>query len=267
MDCADRFGQNLRRCRRVANLSQEQLGLRAGLHRTEIGLLERGARVPRIDTLLKLAAALSVEPGELNRRDRLGARRGTAGSLQAAFRPELITGGPWVVIDGAAASTLLRTDPQDIDHLNLKIDFPNNAVPISAYVDPVAAAPRLSQGLGFYWPRPQLETFEKLDYVLIGGPVVSFKTPEIFPRNGRSRYPPAPLFPLSSFSSSTPQWTSPSFTCWRDFASLAASLGSELIPSEMGAFLRDWRKKSERDQSSSRSNCRSRSSRPWRVAT
>jgi transcriptional regulator with XRE-family HTH domain len=65
VDFADRFGQNLRRCRRVANLSQEQLGLRAGLHRTEIGLLERGARVPRIDTLLKLAAALSVAPEDL----------------------------------------------------------------------------------------------------------------------------------------------------------------------------------------------------------
>jgi transcriptional regulator with XRE-family HTH domain len=65
MDFADRFGQNLRRCRRVADLSQEQLGLRAGLHRTEIGLLERGARIPRIDTLLKLTAALDIAPAEL----------------------------------------------------------------------------------------------------------------------------------------------------------------------------------------------------------
>jgi transcriptional regulator with XRE-family HTH domain len=65
VDFADRFGQNLRRCRRVADLSQEQLGLLAGLHRTEIGLLERGARVPRIDTLLKLAAALEVGASEL----------------------------------------------------------------------------------------------------------------------------------------------------------------------------------------------------------
>lgn len=65
MDFADCFGQNLRRCRRVADLSQEQLGLRAGLHRTEIGLLERGARVPRIDTLLKLTAALDIDAREL----------------------------------------------------------------------------------------------------------------------------------------------------------------------------------------------------------
>jgi transcriptional regulator with XRE-family HTH domain len=57
---AVRFGKNLRRVRSGADLSQEQLGLRADLHRTEIGLLERGARVPRIDTLIKVATALGV---------------------------------------------------------------------------------------------------------------------------------------------------------------------------------------------------------------
>lgn len=57
---ARRFGENLRRARRAAAISQEELGFRSGLHRTEIGLLERGARVPRLDTLLKLAAGLGV---------------------------------------------------------------------------------------------------------------------------------------------------------------------------------------------------------------
>ena len=65
MDVARRFGENLRRCRRRANLSQEELGLRSSLHRTEIGLLERGGRIPRIDTLVKLAGALSVPPSAL----------------------------------------------------------------------------------------------------------------------------------------------------------------------------------------------------------
>jgi transcriptional regulator with XRE-family HTH domain len=59
-EVARRFGQNLRSIREEAGLSQERLGLRASLHRTEIGLLERGARVPRIDTLVKLACGLDI---------------------------------------------------------------------------------------------------------------------------------------------------------------------------------------------------------------
>jgi transcriptional regulator with XRE-family HTH domain len=62
---ARHFGTNLRRARRLAAVSQEQLGLLASLHRTEIGLLERGARVPRIDTLLKLTGSLEVSTVEL----------------------------------------------------------------------------------------------------------------------------------------------------------------------------------------------------------
>ena len=65
MDVAACFGQNLRRCRRRAGLSQEELGTRSSLHRTEIGLLERGARVPRIDTLIKISSALAIPPSEL----------------------------------------------------------------------------------------------------------------------------------------------------------------------------------------------------------
>lgn len=65
MDVAARFGANLLRCRTRAEMSQEELAHNSSLHRTEIGLLERGARIPRIDTLVKLAGALSVSPSEL----------------------------------------------------------------------------------------------------------------------------------------------------------------------------------------------------------
>jgi integrase len=58
---AHRFGGNLRRLRKRADLSQEEMGFRSGLHRTEIGILERGERLPRIDTMLKLGAALGVK--------------------------------------------------------------------------------------------------------------------------------------------------------------------------------------------------------------
>lgn len=65
MTLEQRFAENLRRLRKRAGLSQEQLAKRAGLHRTAIGLLEKGARVPRIDTLIKLAAVLEVEAAGL----------------------------------------------------------------------------------------------------------------------------------------------------------------------------------------------------------
>lgn len=65
MDIAARFGENLIRCRKRADLSQEELGFRASLHRTEVGVLERGVRLPRIDTLIKLAGAMEIPPQDL----------------------------------------------------------------------------------------------------------------------------------------------------------------------------------------------------------
>ncbi|HEX2096164.1 MAG TPA: helix-turn-helix transcriptional regulator [Solirubrobacterales bacterium] len=64
-DVARRFGDNLVRCRKAAGISQEELGFRASLHRTQIGCLERGENCPRIDTVAKLAGALEVPPGDL----------------------------------------------------------------------------------------------------------------------------------------------------------------------------------------------------------
>lgn len=46
-------------------MSQESAAFRASIHRTEVGMLERGERTPRIDTLVKLAGALDVDPGDL----------------------------------------------------------------------------------------------------------------------------------------------------------------------------------------------------------
>jgi len=64
-DIAARFGNNLARLRKAADLSQDELSIRASLHRTEISQAERGLRLPRIDTLVKLAGSLEVTPGEL----------------------------------------------------------------------------------------------------------------------------------------------------------------------------------------------------------
>lgn len=65
VDVAHHFGRNLARCRKRVGLSQEELAVRASLHRTAVGQIERGERVARVDTLIKLAGSLSIPPGEL----------------------------------------------------------------------------------------------------------------------------------------------------------------------------------------------------------
>jgi transcriptional regulator with XRE-family HTH domain len=65
VDVAASFGRNLARCRKRVGLSQEELAVRASLHRTAVGQLERGERVARVDTLIKLAGSLGIPPGKL----------------------------------------------------------------------------------------------------------------------------------------------------------------------------------------------------------
>jgi transcriptional regulator with XRE-family HTH domain len=65
MDVAAQFGDNLARVRKEADLSQDELSVRAAIHRTEVSQLERGLRVPRADTLVKLCVVLEADPKEL----------------------------------------------------------------------------------------------------------------------------------------------------------------------------------------------------------
>lgn len=59
------FARNLREQRKRVGLSQEALGDASGLHRTEVSLLERAGREPRLSTIVRLADALGVSPCEL----------------------------------------------------------------------------------------------------------------------------------------------------------------------------------------------------------
>lgn len=53
-------GGRVRRLRREQDLSQETLAFLASVHRTQISLFEGRTRLPRIDTLIKLAGSLGV---------------------------------------------------------------------------------------------------------------------------------------------------------------------------------------------------------------
>jgi transcriptional regulator with XRE-family HTH domain len=51
--------------RHAAGLSQEELGLKVGLHPTHVDGLERGARNPTYETLRKIADGLGTTVGKL----------------------------------------------------------------------------------------------------------------------------------------------------------------------------------------------------------
>ena len=61
----ERLAANLRKQRRAAKLSQEQLSAKAGLHPTEISRLERAVRDPRLSTIVSVARGLGVTAEQL----------------------------------------------------------------------------------------------------------------------------------------------------------------------------------------------------------
>ncbi|HEY2477783.1 MAG TPA: helix-turn-helix transcriptional regulator [Solirubrobacterales bacterium] len=59
-------GPRIRRIRRAQEMSQETLGYLAEVnHHGPISKIEHGEQLPRLDTLIKLAAGIGVSPCEL----------------------------------------------------------------------------------------------------------------------------------------------------------------------------------------------------------
>lgn len=64
-DVKKRVGQNVRRLREEAGLSQEKLALEADLDRTYVSGVERGVRNPTVTVLARIAKALKTDPDKL----------------------------------------------------------------------------------------------------------------------------------------------------------------------------------------------------------
>jgi transcriptional regulator with XRE-family HTH domain len=62
---AEQFGGAVCDLRHQRGFSQRSLGEIAGLHRTGIYLLENGKREPRLQTIVVVADALSIDPSFL----------------------------------------------------------------------------------------------------------------------------------------------------------------------------------------------------------
>lgn len=59
------FAANVRRLRKARGLSQEELAEAAGVHRTYVGMIERGEKNVTIYNIERIALALRVSPGSL----------------------------------------------------------------------------------------------------------------------------------------------------------------------------------------------------------
>ncbi|MDP9412538.1 MAG: helix-turn-helix domain-containing protein [Pseudomonadota bacterium] len=65
MDVRKRLGSNVRRLREAKGWSQEAFADEAGIHRTYVSDIERGARNPTITVVEKLAKPFGVAAGRL----------------------------------------------------------------------------------------------------------------------------------------------------------------------------------------------------------
>jgi len=109
-----RFGENLARCREGADVSQEELSFRASIHRTEVSLLERGERMPRVDTALRIAGSLGVLLNDL-----------VAG---LEWRPgyEIVVPGSWDVVKREGAAPKDEEDAS-VDQRPVPAEAPNGS--------------------------------------------------------------------------------------------------------------------------------------------
>ena len=96
------FGENLRKCRKEAGLTQQQLGDRLSCSKELISQYERGKLHPKIETVKRFADALSVEMDALehirlggisngrykNKHDKQRGNRGVAGICHQPWTSE-----------------------------------------------------------------------------------------------------------------------------------------------------------------------------------
>lgn len=59
------FGKKVQSLRHEQNLSQEELAAKAGLHRTYIGMIERGEKNITLTNILKVSIALDTNASKL----------------------------------------------------------------------------------------------------------------------------------------------------------------------------------------------------------
>lgn len=62
---AEKFGENVRKFRNLQGITQEDLAEKSELHRTYIGMVERGERNISLNNAYRIATALNVSLSEM----------------------------------------------------------------------------------------------------------------------------------------------------------------------------------------------------------
>lgn len=61
----EKIGQNIRKCRNAKHMSIEDLAFKAELSKNYMGMVERGERIPSLESLLKIINALETSADEV----------------------------------------------------------------------------------------------------------------------------------------------------------------------------------------------------------
>ena len=59
------LGEELRKAREAAKMTQEELSFRAGIHRTYVSQLERDKKSPTLDVLFRICDALGAKASRI----------------------------------------------------------------------------------------------------------------------------------------------------------------------------------------------------------
>jgi transcriptional regulator with XRE-family HTH domain len=58
-------GEEIRRAREAADLTQQELATKSGLHRTYINMVEKGRKRPTVDVFARICDALAILPSKM----------------------------------------------------------------------------------------------------------------------------------------------------------------------------------------------------------
>jgi len=167
MPLTQRFSIALRHYRQLGRLSQDELAFRAGLDRTYISQLERGAKSPTLTTIEALSLALGVDPALLLKEVRLqvGPRTPTDYALGPRDQIDVQCAGRTVHLPAAVLTSAINTTHELIDELysvSLDIAAVLGMRNLSAFIGELVSAAIIKNADGVFRANPHQDGYPNL---------------------------------------------------------------------------------------------------------